>query len=33
MDAVNVGYDATRLTPQEVERALHQAGIPVGARA
>lgn len=28
LDAVTVEYDATRLTADEVEAALHQAGIP-----
>ncbi len=29
LDAITVEYDASRLTPQQVEAALHRAGIPV----
>lgn len=29
LDAITVEYDASRLTPQGVEAALHRAGIPV----
>jgi len=29
LDEITVEYDASRLTPQQVEAALHRAGIPV----
>jgi hypothetical protein len=29
LDQITVEYDASRLTPEEVEAALHRAGIPV----
>ena len=32
LDAVTVEYDATRLTADEVEAALHRAGIPARRR-
>lgn len=29
MDQIHVTYDASRLTPADVDRALHSAGLPV----
>jgi copper chaperone CopZ len=33
LDSITVEYDASRLTPEEVEAALHRAGIPVAVEA